>query len=205
MSMLRQSACFERALTIDPGSAEAKIRLALALSFRVLGGPSTSRTSDIMRAETLIDQALAASPRSQLAHYAKAQLLRAQHRCAEAIPELEMIIASDRNSAGAYAALGHCKFSEGSIAETIPLEEKAIQLSPRDPAIGIWYWRIGVVHLLRSRTDEAVHWLEKACVATQRSRSTTLGSPPLLLSTVSTNAPPPNSLKLGDRVAEVLF
>ena len=119
-----------------------------------------------MRAETLIDQALAASPRSQLAHWAKAQLLRAQHRCAEAIPEFEMIIASDRNSAGAYAALGHCKFSEGAIDETIPLEEKAIQLSPRDPAIGIWYWRIGVVHLLQSRTDEAVRWLEKGCAAT---------------------------------------
>jgi len=157
---------FERALTVDPGSAEAKIRLALALAYRVLGNRSTSCRSDIMRAEALIDQALAASPRSQLAHWAKAQLLRAQHRCAEAIPEFEMIIASDRNSAGAYAALGHCKFSEGAIDETIPLEEKAIQLSPRDPAIGIWYWRIGVVHLLQSRTDEAVRWLEKGCAAT---------------------------------------
>jgi tetratricopeptide (TPR) repeat protein len=54
----------------------------------------------------------------------------------------------------------------GSIDETIPLEEKAIRLSPRDRGIGIWYWRIGVVHLLQSRTDEAVPWLEKACVAT---------------------------------------
>jgi TolB-like protein/Flp pilus assembly protein TadD len=157
---------FERALTVDPGSAEAKSRLALVLSYRVLGNTTTSGTSDIMRAEALIDQALAASPRSRLAHWAKAQLLRAQNRCAEAIPEFEMLIASDRNSAGAYAALGHCKFSEGSIDETIPLEEKAIQLSPRDPAIGIWYWRIGVVHLLQSRTDEAIYWLEKACVAT---------------------------------------
>jgi tetratricopeptide (TPR) repeat protein len=53
----------------------------------------------------------------------------------------------------------------GLIDETIPLQERAIRLSPRDRYIGIWYWRIGVVHLLQSRTDEAIVWLEKARVA----------------------------------------
>ena len=101
-----------------------------------------------------------------MVHFVKAQILRAKHLCAEAIPEYEMVIASNRNFAGAYANLGQCKLSEGLIEETIPLEEKAIHLSPRDPLIGIWYSRIGVVHLLQSRVEEAVHWLEKACIAT---------------------------------------
>jgi len=35
-------------------------------------------------------------------------------------------------------------------------------LSPRDPLIGYWYYAIGTVHLLQSRTDEAIIWLEKA-------------------------------------------
>jgi predicted Zn-dependent protease len=43
----------------------------------------------------------------------------------------------------------------------IPLEEKAIRLSPRDPNIGYRYLLIGTVHLLQSRTDEAIAWLEK--------------------------------------------
>ena len=34
--------------------------------------------------------------------------------------------------------------------------------SPRDPLIGYWYYAIGTVHLLQSRTDEAIVWLEKA-------------------------------------------
>jgi tetratricopeptide (TPR) repeat protein len=44
----------------------------------------------------------------------------------------------------------------------IPLVEQAIRLSPRDPDIGVRYFQIGSVHLLQSRIDEAIIWLEKA-------------------------------------------
>ena len=37
-----------------------------------------------------------------------------------------------------------------------------MRLSPRDPQIAVRYRRIGQVHLLQSRTDEAIRWLEKA-------------------------------------------
>src|SRR6266849_9252938 len=50
----------------------------------------------------------------------------------------------------------------GSIEELIPAQERAIRLSPRDPQIGLFYSRIGYVHLLQSRTDEAIVWCEKA-------------------------------------------
>ena len=40
--------------------------------------------------------------------------------------------------------------------------EQAIRLSPRDPYIGARYSAIGMVHLLQSRTDEAIVWFEKA-------------------------------------------
>jgi hypothetical protein len=40
--------------------------------------------------------------------------------------------------------------------------ENAIRLSPRDPQTAVMSYRIGEVHLLQSRTDEAIVWLEKA-------------------------------------------
>jgi adenylate cyclase len=40
--------------------------------------------------------------------------------------------------------------------------EQVIRLSPRDPQIGVWFARIGLVHLLQSRIGEAILWLEKA-------------------------------------------
>jgi adenylate cyclase len=156
---------FEQALALDPQSVEAKTLLALTLAGRVLAGMTHTRAADIARAADLIGQALAASPGNTDAHMAKAQLLRAEGRCDEAIPELEMVIASNRNSPGAHFALGFCKLRTGSIDETIALEEQAIRLGPRDPSIFNRYTAIGEVHLLQSRTDEAIIWLERARIA----------------------------------------
>jgi TolB-like protein/class 3 adenylate cyclase/Tfp pilus assembly protein PilF len=153
---------FERALALNPLSAEAQSSLADALATRVLGRQTDTPAADIARAEELVGQALVASPGSTRAHYVKGQVLRAQGRCQEAIPQFETVIASAPNFRSAYGNLGWCKFWTGSIEEVIPLEEQAIRLSPRDPFIGTLYFRIGTVHLLQSRTDEAIVWLEKA-------------------------------------------
>ena len=153
---------FERALALDPHSAVAQSYLATALTARVLDNLSATVAADIGRAEELARQALASSPRSPLAHYAKGQVLRAQHRYDEAIPEYETAIAFDRNWVRAFPLIAQCKLFTGSIEEVIPLTEQAIRLSPRDPVIGIWYLRISQVHLLQSRIDEAVIWIEKA-------------------------------------------
>ena len=156
---------FERALALDPRSVEARSCLAGALMSRVISGMADSTAADIARAEGLVVQALAASPRSPLAHFAKGQVLRAQRRFAEAIPEYETVLESNRNAVGALHPLGQCKLFAGSIEETIPLEEQAIRLSPRDPLIGVWNSQIGLVHLLQSRIDEAILWQEKARAA----------------------------------------
>jgi TolB-like protein/thioredoxin-like negative regulator of GroEL len=156
---------FERALALDPQSVEALTRLASVLISRVLNGMTDSAAADLAdlaRANGLVSQALAASPRHASAHLAKGQALRAQNRWEEAIPEYETVLGLDRNSGLALIGLAFCKLSTGSIEEVIPLAEKAIHLSPRDPHIGSRYYLIGTVHLLQSRTNEAIVWLEKA-------------------------------------------
>jgi len=152
---------FERALALDPHSVAAQSYLTTALTARVLDNMTDTAAADLARAERLVGQALAAAPRSPLAHYAKGQVLRAQNQYAEAIPEYETAITLDRNSVVAYAHIGQCKLYTGSIEEAIPLVEQAIRLSPRDPEIGVWYWRIGLVHLLQSHIDEAIFWFKK--------------------------------------------
>jgi TolB-like protein/Tfp pilus assembly protein PilF len=159
---------FERALALDPRSVQAQSWLANALASRVLDGMSDSPAVEIARAEGLVGQALAASPGSPQAHFAKGQLLRAQNRFKEAIPEYETVLTFNRNWVLALAALGWCKFYAGSIEEALAVQEHAIRLSPRDPYIGNWYWRIGMIHLLQSRTEEAIVWLLKARSANSR-------------------------------------
>jgi TolB-like protein/class 3 adenylate cyclase/Tfp pilus assembly protein PilF len=153
---------FERALALDPRSVEAQLRLVQALTGRVLDGMSSTEAADIARAEDLLGQAFAISPDIAFAHYAKGQVLRAQRRYADAIPEYETAIALDRNSVRSFAHLGQCKLYTGSLAEVIPMVEQAIRLSPRDAGLGDWYQRIGLTHLLQSRTDEAIAVYEKS-------------------------------------------
>jgi TolB-like protein/DNA-binding winged helix-turn-helix (wHTH) protein/cytochrome c-type biogenesis protein CcmH/NrfG len=153
---------FEHALTLDPQSVEAQTLLAGALAGRVLDQMTDSAAADIARADALVGQALAASPGSTLAHLVKGQVLRAQQRWSEAIPEFEKVLAINPSHTNALHGLSDCKLRTGSIDEVIPLEEQAIRLDPRDPHIGFKYWRIGYAHLLQSRTDDAILWLERA-------------------------------------------
>jgi adenylate cyclase len=153
---------FRQALALDPQSVEAQSRLATALASRLLDNMSDSTGADIEQAKQLVDRALAAAPESPIAHFAKAQLLRAQHRCEASIPEYETVLAGNRNVLAAIGNIGRCKIYLGQLDDAVALEEQAIRLSPRDPFLGIWYFRIGQARLLQSRTDEAISWLEKA-------------------------------------------
>ena len=157
---------FEQALLLEPNSAVAQSWLAIALTARALNSMAEMAAADVARAEELAEQASAALPRSTTAHFAKAQVLRAQHKYAEATPEYETVIALNRNWAHAYSHLGWCKFMTGAIAELVPAQESAIRLSPRDPQIGLFYSRIGSAHLLQSRVDDAIAWYERARNAT---------------------------------------
>ena len=157
---------FERALTLDPSSVQAQSWLAMTLAARTLSDMSDQAAVDLADAERLVAQALAVSPASPLAHLAKGEVLRAQGRPEEAIPEYETAIASNRTSVYAISALAQCKLWIGSIEDVIPAQERAIRLSPRDPNIFLFYLHIGLVYMLQSNTDEAIVWFQKARNAT---------------------------------------
>jgi TolB-like protein/Tfp pilus assembly protein PilF len=159
---------FETALSRDPGSVAARAFMAQALVGRVLEYMTNSVEDDIKRADALAGEVIAASPHHAFARYVQGQVLRAQNRFEEAIPEYERALALDRNSVIALAGLGTCKFFTGALDEVIPTHEQAIRLSPRDPWLPNWYWRVGMAHLLQARTDEAILWLERARNANPR-------------------------------------
>jgi tetratricopeptide (TPR) repeat protein len=123
---------------------------------------SDTAAADIERAESLVRRAAAVAPRNPDVHWAKGQVLRAQRRFAEAIPEYEAVLAANPNAVRALFALGNCKRFTGAIEETIPLLERAMRLSPHEPRLGVWCHVIGTVHLLQSRTGEAITWIERA-------------------------------------------
>jgi TolB-like protein len=124
---------FEHALALDPKSVEAQSRLAASLASRVLNVMTDSAAADLARAEGLVDQAMATSPRSAYANLVKGSVLFAQHRWEEAVLEYETALALHRNMAGALNELGYCKLFTGSIDEAIPLVDHHPPQSPRSP------------------------------------------------------------------------
>ena len=120
-----QIAILERALAMDPGSIEVQSRLAASLAGRVSANMTETPKADLARAEELVARVLATSPRYVAAHAARGQLLRAQGRFAEAIPEYETVLALNHNWINAYFGLAQSKLRTGAIEETIPLLERA--------------------------------------------------------------------------------
>jgi TolB-like protein/DNA-binding winged helix-turn-helix (wHTH) protein len=153
---------FDHALALDPRAVEAQSFLAIHLAGRVTADVTDTAAADMARAEGLAGQAVAASPRSALAHMAQAMVLRAQNRFDEAIRAYDGVLTLNRNFVPAYANIAYAKLSAGSTEDAIPLLEEAIRLSPRNSDIGSWYWAIGRAHLMEARVDQAVLWLEKA-------------------------------------------
>ena len=153
---------FNRALTLDPQVVEAQSKLAIHLAGRVGAYMTDTAAADVVRAEGFAAQAVAAAPRSALAHFAKAPVLYAQNRCDEAVYEYETVLTLNRNFAAAYFHIGLCKLLLGSLGETIPPVDHAIRLSPNDPDIGFWYQAIGRAYFLEGRNQEGVILLEKA-------------------------------------------
>jgi TolB-like protein/tetratricopeptide (TPR) repeat protein len=156
---------FERALALDRHSAEAQGWLADALASRALDEMTDAAAADIARAAGLAMQAVAASPRSAFAHLAKGRVLSAQGRYKEAIPEYEAVGAINPSWPHPYGDLGECKLWTGSVEDTIPLVEQAIRICSGGSFSASWYLNLGRVHLVQSRTNDAIVWLEKACGA----------------------------------------
>jgi Flp pilus assembly protein TadD len=149
-------------MALDPDSPEAQAWLAEALALRAVDGIPKAPAAEIARAKGLAAQALAASPHSAFAHFAQGRVLCAQGRFEEAIPEFETASAIHPGWPHPYGFLGACKLWTGSISAAIPLIERAMVISPGDPYRASWYFGIGRVHLLQSRINEAMLWLEKA-------------------------------------------
>ena len=150
-------------MALDPRSVEAQSWLASALAARVLDRMTDSAAADIDARGRAGPASLGGiAPQPTCALRQRPGAARAEADARRRFPNTRRRSRSIATGWTHSPFSAECKFFTGSIEETIPLEEQAIRLSPRDPQIGIWYFRIGVAHLLQSRIDEAIVWLEKA-------------------------------------------
>jgi tetratricopeptide (TPR) repeat protein len=161
---------FERALEIDPRSADARTGIALVLlaNIALQMDSAQSRAEQLLRAEKLLVEAVEIDPNQSRTHNTLGLLRRIQGRLHESQIELETAIALDPNNAGAYSDLGNTLTWLGKPEAGVRLVEKAIRLSPRDSSLAVRYMNLGWCYLLLEQVDKAVDFLRKAQAANPR-------------------------------------
>ena len=163
---------FERALELDPRSAEARIGIArvlvgsLASLWTTTSFEQYAAQQDVARADFF--EAIENEPNLPMA-YATLGLMRRMQSC---LPEsriaFERAITLDPNFEWANMQLGWTLLFLAKPAEASGLDEKCLRLSPRDPSIFWRYELLGWCQLIASHVDEAIDLFMKARTANPR-------------------------------------
>jgi adenylate cyclase len=136
--------------------------LASVLTGDILNGWNGAGKAEADRAETAAKKAIKLDYNTPLAHYALGYVnrLKGKHKAAfDAFSEATKI---DPNFAKAYAQAGNEMVFLGDPGGALPLVEKAAQLSPNDPSIGMFLWVKGRAHFTLGDYPKAIEALEES-------------------------------------------
>jgi adenylate cyclase len=153
---------FERALEIDPRSAEARIGIARVLLGRLTNGWSSSSFQkenvrhDVARAEQLLFEAIESDPNQPMAYAIMGVLRRMLGQLTESRLALERAITLDPSFEWGHLQLGWTLLFLGETGDAIRHGEETLQLSPRDPNIFWRYELLGWCQMLSNHVDEAI-------------------------------------------------
>ena len=163
-SLAKARECFERARAIDPDNAHAMLGLVFVdvISTRIHLLGDSERLAE---AEALTLKALAAEPRTAMAHYCLGLILLFSRRAEQAIAELEQALALDRNLTFAHAQIGFAKTVLGHAEEMEGHVMEAMRLSPRDHGAYVWCDFLGIAKIMLGREAEAVTWCRRSVEA----------------------------------------
>jgi adenylate cyclase len=156
-------ALFERALVLDPTSADAMDGVAF---FLMETNPSWHNFENMQRAGRLSAQARAVAPDSELFLNTYVYWLRSVGRCGEVIEAAQRAIQTDPNGVrvmtGIYHELAVCKTWTGHAEEAIALQETVNRLNPLSPWKFNRYRHMGWYSLLLGRDQDAITYLQRS-------------------------------------------
>lgn len=149
---------YERALTLDPGNAQALAGLATVEASAVTNGhtPPAERPARIARAEALANQALLAHPGHVGALQARAVVLRVQGRFADAIVAARAVLQRCPGDPPTCREIGLSHLYLGEAAASLEWFRLAELSGPEDPGRWTWLQGLGRALLHAGREAEAV-------------------------------------------------
>lgn len=152
----------EQSVSLDPSAAESWSWLAEMLMTQYLHHWNNVGKEELKEAEEAVGKALALDPSIAEAYYTEGLLHRAKGEQSRALEAFSRATDLNPNLPRALAEKANELIFLGRPAEAPPLVEKAIKLSPRDPALGGFYWIMGRAHFYSEDYHGAVPWLQKS-------------------------------------------
>ena len=151
---------FEAALRLNAEHLPALNGLAqtMLVQWQSTWYPRSSK-EHLAELDAVMKKALAVKPDDAIAIYHRGYVLKRLHQdLHQALAAFERAIALDPNLAVAHNYVGQIKVFLGRANEAAEHTLKAIQLSPRDPQLALWYYQLALTYIHQQRYDEAVEW-----------------------------------------------
>ena len=155
----------QRSVDLDPDAAEAWARLAEVIVSDHLNRWNNTGKEQLRAAEEAVHKALSIDPSNALAHFANGLIHRTRGAHQSALEAFTRAVELDPNFAVAHAHRGGELMLAGRPAETPPLVEQALRLSPHDPSVGVFYWIAGRAYFFTGEYEQAISWLHRSIQA----------------------------------------
>jgi adenylate cyclase len=154
-------ALFENALKIDPNDSDALAGDAATYIDEYFDWSRNAATDYNAKILDQADQAIALAPDNVAAYEVKSWYLSATHRSDEALRAIDAGLAINPNVASLYAERAWPEINLGRFEQAKSDEQRAMQLSPRDPDIGGWHLALGSADLGLGHFDAAIEEFHK--------------------------------------------
>jgi TolB-like protein/DNA-binding CsgD family transcriptional regulator/Tfp pilus assembly protein PilF len=152
----------ERALALDPESAEANMILSLINHHIAIMGFAKETRPAMETAYALARRATQLDDRNEYAHWALGISCWGLHKYDESLAALERAVALNPNCSLAYGSLGTLLGILGRSDDAIANQEIAIRSNPLDPSIFFRFSGLALAHYLAGRYEVAIKCAERA-------------------------------------------
>jgi len=152
----------ERALALDPESAEANMVLSLINHHIAIMGFVPDVKPAMETAYALARRATQLDDRNEYAHWALGISCWGLLKYEESLAALERAVTLNPNCSLAYGSLGTLLGILGRSDEAIANQDIAIRSNPLDPSIFFRFSGLALAHYMAGRFETAIEWAERA-------------------------------------------